>query len=290
MKSSIVVTNDDGVESQGIQVLARALENAGHKVVVIAPDHDASGTGTSLGSYSATRPIQYSRTTLGGLTGPVYAIAGPPALCSMLAANEAFASTPDVVVSGINAGMNTGRSVVHSGTVGAALAAQNFGLRGMAVSLGSGEQWHWETAARVAVDVLPCLLRGPARCVVNVNVPGLRRDQIKGVRWSHLAKFGTVKAEIKEVANTHVRIANVTRSDYVPEWNTDVAMTREGIVALTSLQGACEVWRADCRAGEWFDPKERVSGCMAGDSLLPPILYRTVQQNSNVLPGNQPET
>ncbi|MCY4142361.1 MAG: 5'/3'-nucleotidase SurE [Gammaproteobacteria bacterium] len=283
MNQSIVVTNDDGVESPGIQVLAQSLEAAGYDVMVIAPNHDASGTGTSLGSYSATEPIEYTRTSFAGLSGPVYAIGGPPALCSLLAANEAFGSIPDVVVSGINAGMNTGRSVVHSGTVGAALAAQNFGIRGMAVSVGGGQRWYWETAASVATDVLPAVIRGPSRCVVNVNVPGLPLNQIKGVRWSHLAKFGSVKAEVREVSDSNIQIANVTRSDYVPEWNTDLATTREGMVALTPLQGACEVWRSESRAGAWFDPEERVSGCMAGDSLLPPILYRSKRQGLSQL-------
>ena len=272
MKCSVVVTNDDGTESPGIQVLARALERAGHDVCVIAPDHDASGTGTSLGSYSASKPIQYRRDSFARLDGPVFAVSGTPALCSLLAVNEAFDKAPDVVVSGINAGMNTGRSVLHSGTVGAALAAQNFGLKGLAVSLGGGNSWHWDTAAQIALNLLPAILNGPQRSVTNVNVPGLPLSHIKGIRWSHLAKFGSVRAQVTQIGENFVNVENV-RTDYTPEWNTDVATTREGMVSLTCLQGVSEVWQSGIGAGKLFDPAQRVSGCMLGDALTPPLLY-----------------
>lgn len=272
MNNRIVVTNDDGVDAPGILALARALEQAGYQVTVIAPDHDASGTGTSLGAYSPSNPIRYRRTSLDGLKGAAYAVAGPPALCSLLAANEAFGKVPDLVASGINAGMNTGRSVVHSGTVGGALAAQNFGMRGMAVSVGGGDTWQWETAAAIAVKVLPAVLKGPERSVANVNVPGVPLDEIKGIRWSNLAKFGTVKASVKSVTDSHVHLENM-RTDYAPEWATDLAATRSGMVAVTCLQGVSEVWSSEIEPEDWFDPSQRICGSMAGDRVTPPLLY-----------------
>src|SRR5205807_5161937 len=104
---------------------------------------------------------------------PAYALEAPPALAVMAARLGAFGEPPHLVVSGINPGPNTGRAVLHSGTVGAALTAANFGLSGLAVSIGSGEHSHLETAATVAAAALEWLIRAPARTVVNVNVPNL---------------------------------------------------------------------------------------------------------------------
>ncbi|MCY3885287.1 MAG: 5'/3'-nucleotidase SurE [Gammaproteobacteria bacterium] len=272
MNCRIVVTNDDGVDSAGIQVLARYLEKAGHDVTIIAPDYDASGTGTSLGTYSASRPIRFKETKVESFGGSVFAVAGPPALCSLLASNEAFCNRPDLVVSGINAGMNVGRSVVHSGTVGAAIAAQNFGMRGLAVSVGGADQWYWECAADIALQVVPSILSGPDRSVTNVNVPGLPIESVKGLKWGHLARLGSVRGVVKRLTSSNIYVENV-RTDYNPERNTDLALTREGFATITCLQGATEVWNSFSIAGEEFDVNSRVCGAMAGDSVCPPLAY-----------------
>lgn len=276
MTCRIVVTNDDGVDSAGIHVLARFLEREGHQVTIIAPDYDASGTGTSLGSYSATNPIRFREKKIESFDGGVYAVAGPPALCSLLASNEAFCSRPEVVVSGINAGLNVGRSVVHSGTVGAALAAQNFGMKGLAVSLGGAVRWFWESAAEMAVKLIPSILAGPDRSVTNINVPGLPMDQLKGLTWARLARFGSVKGVVRRVTSRNVYVENV-RNDYTPELNTDLALIRHGYASLTCLQGACEVWNSDVVPGHAFDPSLRVSGALAGDPVCPPLAYSVVE-------------
>lgn len=275
MSCRVVVTNDDGVESLGIHVLARVLEEAGHEVTVIAPDYDASGTGTSLGSYSASNPIRFKETKIDTFGGSVYAIAGPPALCALVASNEAFGSRPDIVVSGINAGLNVGRSVVHSGTVGAALAAQNFGMKGLAVSLGGAERWYWEVAAEVAVKVIPSILVGPDRSVTNINVPGMPMDDLKGLSWAHLARLGSVKGVVKQVSSGSIYLENV-RTDYTPESNTDLALTRAGYASVTCLHGACEVWNSDIAAGQSFDQSVRVNGVLAGDSVCPSMAYAQI--------------
>ena len=272
MTCQIVVTNDDGVDSAGIHVLARFLEQREHEVTVIAPDYDASGTGTSLGSYSSNNPIRFRKTKITSFDGNVFAVAGPPALCSLLASNEAFCSRPDLVVSGTNAGLNVGRSVVHSGTVGAALAAQNFGMKGLAVSLGWADRWYWESAAAMALKLIPSILAGPDRSVTNINVPGMPEDQLKGLTWARLARFGSVRGVVRRVTSKSVYVEN-ERTDYTPERNTDLALTREGYVSLTCLQGACEVWNSEIVAGQEFNPCLRVSGVLAGDPVSPPLAY-----------------
>ena len=86
----ILITNDDGIQSPGIQELSRHVETAGYEVIVVAPDHDASGTGTSLGRISSDEPVHVSRQSIPGLRADAYAISGSPALCVVTGYLEAF--------------------------------------------------------------------------------------------------------------------------------------------------------------------------------------------------------
>lgn len=132
----VLVTNDDGVGSRGLHALVRALVDAGYDVVAVAPNRDFSGSGAAIGHIHADDHIDAERIELPGLAGvPAYAVDGPPGLCVLAARLGGFGDPPDIVVSGINPGCNTGRAVLHSGTVGAALTAANFGVRGLAVSI-----------------------------------------------------------------------------------------------------------------------------------------------------------
>jgi 5'-nucleotidase len=132
----VLVTNDDGVESAGLHALVRALVDDGRDVVVVAPDRDMSGSGAAIGQIHRDEHIDAELVELPGLAGvPAYAVDGPPGLCVLAARLGGFGDPPELVVSGINPGCNTGRAVLHSGTVGAALTAANFGGRGLAVSI-----------------------------------------------------------------------------------------------------------------------------------------------------------
>lgn len=264
----ILVTNDDGADAPGIQELARQVERAGYDVVVVAPDYDASGAGASLGALS-TAPIRVSARRIDGLLGEAYALSGPPALCVMAGNLGAFGPRPDAVVSGINAGLNTGRSALHSGTVGGALAGQNFGFRSVAVSLDrDGDRWHWDAAAGIAVTLLPQVLEGPARLALNLNVPGAPRHGIRGIRWTRLAAFGSVRATLAKTEEDRLHFA-LERTGYVPEEGTDLAAVRAGYAAVTSLQGAVEVWGSEGGVGDPLDPAQGLPGASAGDELRP---------------------
>ena len=190
----IMVTNDDGMSSTGLHVLARAMRAHGD-VVIIAPDSEYSGAGASLGALHLIQP-QAKRTTIDGID-EAWCINGPPALCTMFARFGLFGAI-DLVVSGINPGANVGRSIYHSGTIGAALTARNGGTSGVAVSQAvagfgvEGQGWdemivdqHWDSAAEVASVVVGEILANlPAEPVVaNINVPNLPIEDIKG--WRH---------------------------------------------------------------------------------------------------------
>jgi len=122
----ILVTNDDGIDSEGLWVLARAMVPHGD-VVVVAPDQEFSGASAALGALHLIQP-EVRRLTIDGVP-EAWSLTGPPALCVMFTRLGAFGAPFDLIVSGINPGANVGRSVYHSGTIGAALTGRNGGSR-----------------------------------------------------------------------------------------------------------------------------------------------------------------
>jgi 5'-nucleotidase len=241
----VLVTNDDGIEAEGLHVLAAYVEKTGHDVLVAAPDGDMSGTGAGIGMLHADAQIDVRRVDVPGCGAPAWAVAGPPGLCAVAARLGAFGEPPDVVVSGINAGLNTGRAILHSGTVGAALTAQNFGAKGLAVSAAGPDPWHWETAASFAVEVLDTLIAAPARSVLNLNVPSLPRDEVRGIRWARLAAFGAVRAAIGEARDDGRLQVELRATEAELPADTDTALCEAGYAALTAVVGIAEAWPAE---------------------------------------------
>jgi 5'-nucleotidase len=191
----ILVTNDDGIDSIGLQVLARAMCAHGD-VVVAAPDREYSGAGAALGALHVIQP-EVRRVSM-DVVPEAWAVTGPPGLCVMFSRLGAFGPKFDLVVSGINPGANVGRSIYHSGTVGACLTGRNGGISGVAVSQAvsgfgvEGQGWdemiadqHWEAAADVASAFVGALVDDPpgVPVVVNLNVPNLPVSEMKG--WRH---------------------------------------------------------------------------------------------------------
>ena len=101
---------------------------------------------------------------------------------------------PDLILSGINAGANVGRSVLHSGTVGAILSGAQLGLSGLAVSVQWGENVHYDVAAEIAIEVLDELFRAPSRTLLNLNVPNVTREHLRGVRRGRISTAEVVMA------------------------------------------------------------------------------------------------
>jgi 5'/3'-nucleotidase len=257
----VLVTNDDGVDSPGIHALARALHADGHDVVVVAPDRDMSGSGAAIGQIHIDEHIDAERVELPGLAGvPAYAVDGPPGLCVLAARLGGFGTPPELVVSGINPGCNTGRAVLHSGTVGAALTAANFGGRGLAVSIDvpsvlvheqagddedgtgarpeRGSPEHWDTAAEVAAAAVGWLAAAPAGTVLNLNVPDRAPQHLVGARAATLAPFGTVRSSVVEPAENGGRLQmelRPTAVDLPPD--CDTALVNAGYVAVSAITG-----------------------------------------------------
>ena len=206
-------------------------------MVAAAPSRDHSGASSAIGPLGGADGVEVAEVELAGVPAvPAYGIDAPPALAVMIARLGAFGPSPDIVVSGINPGPNTGRAVMHSGTVGAALTAANFGLSGLAVSIGTGEPSHLETAARVATDALAWLVNAPVRTVLNLNVPNLGLAEVRGVRAARLAPFGTVRAALGERVGGRLQV-ELRDTEHELEPDTDTALVLAGYVTVTALVG-----------------------------------------------------
>ena len=234
----LLVTNDDGVLAPGIAALARAMVRTGHDVVIAAPHEDMTGFGAAIGAFSAEGSIEVAPVELEGLVGvPTFMVTGPPALCVMAARLGGFGEPPDLVVSGINPGPNTGRATLHSGTVGAVLTGGNFGVSGLAVSIGVDEHIHWDTAGELAIGALEWLVEQPPKTLLNLNVPNVPLDEVKGVRWARLAPFGTVRAQLVPGArDTHLQMELREHDEKLPD-DSDTALVRDGYASISSIVG-----------------------------------------------------
>jgi 5'-nucleotidase len=240
----ILVTNDDGIAAEGLHVLAATIAAAGHDVVIVAPSTDHSGVGAALGLIHSDQHLDATPVDVPGCAGiPAYSLDGPPAMCTVAGRLGAFGPPPELVVSGINAGLNTGRSILHSGTVGAALTAQNFGCSGLAVSAAPDADgaWFWQTAADVAVEMIGRLLEAPPRTVLNLNVPGCSREELLGVRWARLAAFGAVRAAIAETSEGRMQF-ELRATGALPPPDSDQGLCNAGYAAVTTITGIAEAW------------------------------------------------
>jgi 5'-nucleotidase len=233
----VLVTNDDGIDSPGLRALAAGIQAAGHETVVVAPADDRSGSSASLGRIVPQDHIKVSPVEMvsGGVTVDACTIDAPPGLIAMAAVLGAFGDPPDVVASGVNLGPNTGHSILHSGTVGAVLTAQNFGASGLAVSLAEGDRWYTDSATQLAVEVLAWLAEAPRRTVLNLNVPARPAADLLPVRWATLDEFGSVRAAVASVEDGLQFEFRDTRAELDPK--SDTALLAAGHPTVTALAG-----------------------------------------------------
>lgn len=256
----ILVTNDDGVRAPGIAALTGAAARSGHDVVVVAPLIDYSGAGAAVGPVHSRDGVDYETHRMDGVDVPAYGIDGPPALAVILACVGGFGPKPDLVLSGINHGANVGRSALHSGTVGAALTAAQFGLPALAVSIRYGEPpIPWDTATQLVDELIPLLDGAEPATVLNLNVPDVFPPGLRGVRAGHLGRSGTIRSAVHhgaappdeewgEAGTAHIALppgpSGTMRLDLSPPWEspeaditTDAGLIANNFASLTALTG-----------------------------------------------------
>jgi 5'-nucleotidase len=230
----VLVTNDDGVDSAGILVLAGAARELGVEVVIAAPSWDSSGASAALTAVQKDGQVVMKDLDASGLSGVrMLSVEAAPAFIARAAVRGAFGPPPDVVLSGINAGPNTGQAVLHSGTVGAALTAFTHGCTAMAVSIAAHHPQHWDTAAHIARPIIDWLLKTPEPVLLNVNVPDRHIADVRGLKPAQLATFGSVQTHVTEADDGHVRIEYAELA--TDEADTDAALLAAGYATITPL-------------------------------------------------------
>ena len=205
----VLITNDDGIRSPGLTLLADVALAAGCEVVVAAPHRQYSGASVALTAQEVDGRLALVDKRPPGLPDevPAYGVKAAPALIAFVAAYGAFGPRPDIVLSGVNLGANTGRATLHSGTVGAALSAATQGISALAVSIAASDPQHWPTARLVAEHAFAWLREQPDdERVLNINVPDIPLEQLRGLRPARLASFGAVQARVREKGKDYVML------------------------------------------------------------------------------------
>jgi len=259
----ILITNDDGIDSPGLTVLAIAVKDwldsrkpagqsaqkpagqsadpsdSAFELVVAAPAVEHSGASASMGVLAQHTPIDYWPQDIPGLADvTAFKVAATPAACAILGCLGAFGEPFDLLISGINYGANCGRSVLPSGTIGAALTAANYGISGLAVSQDAPHKnasLRWEVAAEMACEQLDWLLQQPRPTTASLNVPNLERSQIKGIQFAPpLAPLGVVVTKFTS-RDEHKIYSTVTRAPGQVPAGTDRDLLLKGWATLAPL-------------------------------------------------------
>ena len=194
-----------------------------------------------MGPMAHADHISYEQVGLAELPDlPAFAVDGPPAMCVIAATLGGFGAPPDFVVSGVNPGFNCGRATLHSGTVGAALTAAQWGCSGLAVSIGLADRIHWQTAAAYAQAALGALASAAPRTTVNLNVPNVALDHVRGIRYAQLAPFNAVRTVITGRSAGRLHVTQQPTELAVPE-GTDTALVGQGFATITFLSSVISV-------------------------------------------------
>jgi len=227
----ILLSNDDGYQAPGLQALADALASIA-EIMVVAPDQDRSGASNSL---TLINPLR-ARTMENGFIR----VDGTPTDCVHLAITGLLEEEPDLVVSGINNGPNMGDDTLYSGTVAAATEGRFLGLPAIAISMNSHDPAHFDTGARVALELVQRLIRSPLteNVILNVNVPDLPYKALRGFRSTRLGHRHKAEPVVKTSDPRGKTIYWVgpagAEQDAGP--GTDFHAVREGYVSVTPLQ------------------------------------------------------
>lgn len=231
----ILLTNDDGVSSPGLQLLAQKLQDQ-YEVYIVAPDGERSATSHSI---NLTRPMRLRKIIVPDIKNPIYALDGTPADCVRVGL-ELLYSDIDLVISGINRGYNAGADVKYSGTVGAATEATNYNIPSIAYSTefkdGSSD---FETASDVAIEVLDKYLDKiltKTKIVFNVNIPKGPRENIKGPIACQLGGPVYDRFNLQKIDDQYAFVYLLGRHAFESTEDTDRHYLKLGYTTVTPMK------------------------------------------------------
>jgi 5'-nucleotidase len=227
----ILLSNDDGYFAPGLAALAEGLAPLGH-ITVVAPERDRSGASNSL---TLDRPLMISRAHNG-----FHYVNGTPTDCIHMAVTGILDFEPDVVVSGINSGSNMGDDTLYSGTVAAATEGYLLGIPSIAVSLVGKQFVHYDTAARVARELVERLVRAPfgSPVLLNVNVPDVPFESLGGMEVTRLGRRHKAQPVVASKNPRGETVYWVGPAGAAREAGpgTDFNALERGVVSVTPLQ------------------------------------------------------
>lgn len=229
-RARILVTNDDGIHSPGLTTLAKALAKIG-EVWVVAPDRERTAVAHAVTLHKPLRVDEVGTRT--------FAVNGTPVDCVNLAVLNLLPKPPDLLVSGINKGVNLGDDVLYSGTVSAAMEGTILGVPSMAVSQEGRDRFHFEAGAHYAVLVARMILREglPPETLVNLNVPHRPLKAITGLRVTCLSRrrFDNPIIEKKDPHGRSYYWIAGTRVSWSRSKDADHEAIEDGAVSLTPI-------------------------------------------------------
>jgi 5'-nucleotidase len=231
---NILITNDDGIDSPGIRALALELSRVGN-VLVVAPNKQQSGVGTSVSFLRENVTISEVFAFAPGIRA--YAVSGTPSDCVILGLRRLAQEHIDLLISGINVGPNVGHDIPYSGTVMATLGGYFRKIPSVAVSLAIRNRMskmNFDTAAKIAASIAENINNGTIKTdsILNINVPDIPPELIKGIKVTRTADFGYVRlGDAGVLTDTAISRNNQP----APEDNTDVWALDAGYISITPL-------------------------------------------------------
>jgi 5'-nucleotidase len=227
----ILLSNDDGYFAPGINILAEALAPLA-EITVVAPERNRSGASNSL---TLDRPLTVRRASNG-----FYFVNGTPTDCVHLAVTGLLSELPDMVISGINDGANMGDDTIYSGTVAAAMEGYLLDIPSIAVSMSQHGARHFESAARVVVDLVQRYRDKafPPPVLMNINVPDVPYEEIQGMKVTRLGKRHKAESVVKAASPRGETVYWVGAAGAAQDAGegTDFHAVENRIVSITPLQ------------------------------------------------------
>ena len=229
----ILVTNDDGILAEGLWILVKELRNIA-QVIVVAPDREQSAAGTAVTLF---QPLRIRKVNPMVPEVETYAVEGTPSDSVILALGNLVKDKVDMVISGINQGLNLGDDVLISGTVGAALQGYLHGFPSLAISTARENSLHLNTAAKLAALLAKRIASGstPTNIFLNINLPNLPLAKIGNAQITRLANESHINTveEKEDGKGKYYRLVR-QRLDKAPD-KTDIRAIEQGNISITPL-------------------------------------------------------
>lgn len=231
----LLLVNDDGIHGEGIQTLARVLEED-HDLIIVAPENQRSASSHAI---TLTQPIIVKKVKLPNIKSNAYSISGSPADCVRVALDKILEEPVDMVISGVNMGVNLGMDVLYSGTVSAAIEANIYSIPSIAISAEfRDEKCHYNIAAKYVkwfIDKVNHRFLN-SKTVININTPCINEEEIKGVKVCKIGEGIYDYYFVEENSDEEMSLSISGRRREELKKDTDRYYLKEGYVTVTPLQ------------------------------------------------------